>query len=101
MIITIQTDGIVRATPKFPNLMHECASSVLIADYEKLQQAKQELSEARVKVRELEKEVTSLQDLFNNESQVFDIEYGKIEKEVADSDKSQTGDVINRARERH
>lgn len=101
MKIEVKTNAIVKATPLFPNLMHECAESLLKADYEALVGKREELQKARALVNQLEEEVTLLSKLFEKESQVFDIQWGIEEREVLDSDTTQTGDVINRARERH
>lgn len=101
MVIKVKTDNIKKATPLFPTLMQDNAVELLKEDFNKLLEAKQKLADARHSLFLLEQEVETLKKFFDKEASIFDIEWEMVEKEVAISDNTQTGDVINRARERH
>ena len=69
-------------TFKHPELMGKNAEKMIRLEYKALLDAKAELSEARDRVRKLEKKVDAMEKSWNAKNEMFDIEFECIEKEV-------------------
>lgn len=69
-------------TFKHPEIMGKDAEKMVKLEYRALLDAKAELSEARDKVRKLEKKVDAMEKSWNAKNEMFDIEFECTEKEV-------------------
>ena len=67
---------------KFPHLMHTNSEQEIKYEYEALCAKKQELYDARDRVRQLEKEYGRREKEWNSKKDLFDIEFESYEKEV-------------------
>lgn len=82
---TIKTQDrkqIKNVTFKFPELMNKSALSMIKAEYQALIDAQEELYATREKVRVLEKKVAKFEEEWKAKSNLFEIEFETIEKEV-------------------
>lgn len=69
-------------TFKHPELMGKNAEKMVRLEYKALLDSKAELSEARDRVRKLEKRVDAMEKSWNSKKDMFDIEFECTEKEV-------------------
>ena len=69
-------------TFKHPELMGKNAEKMVRLEYKALLDSKAELSEARDRVRTLEKRVDAMEKSWNAKKEMFDIEFESTEKEV-------------------
>ena len=69
-------------TFKHPELMGKDAEKMVRLEYKALLDSKAELSEARDRVRKLEKRVDAMEKSWNSKKEMFDIEFESTEKDV-------------------
>ena len=83
-------------TFKHPEIMGKDAEKMVRLEYRALLDAKAELSEARDKVRKLEKKVDAMEKSWNAKNEMFDIEFESTEKEVRTEKSNLTvnGDLV-------
>ena len=67
---------------KYPELMGKESIGLIKAEYKALLDAREELYEARERVRLLEKKVKKFEEDWNSKKNMFDIEFESYEKDV-------------------
>lgn len=78
----VNKDRIVGVKFKNPELMHPNAAESVVREYHTMRDKQRELSLARERVRQLEKEFATLEKEWNAKKDMFDIEFEATEKEV-------------------
>lgn len=75
-------DKVVAVKFKHPELMHPGADKAVVEEYHRLLYKDKELHLARERVRQLEKEYSSLEKEWASKSEMFELEFETTEKEV-------------------